>query len=196
MHSIYGLADPETGIVRYVGQTKNGLRRVKAHCIPSVLENPRTPIDRWCSKLVARNLEPQLCVLEEFDDVPKELLDKAETKWIASLNTKVPNGLNLTDGGEGRPGYVHTAETKKKLCEAWEKRRQRPVAESTRKKCRDHMLGNLPGNSRSVRFDDSLVFPSAKQAARYLGVSSTQVGRLCNTSKTIHGKSLVWVREK
>ena len=29
------------------------------------------------------------------------MLNEREIFWIAKLNTKVPNGYNLTDGGEG-----------------------------------------------------------------------------------------------
>jgi group I intron endonuclease len=38
-----------------------------------------------------------------------------EKYYIKEWNTKVPNGYNLTDGGEGMPGYSHTEEFKKAM---------------------------------------------------------------------------------
>lgn len=39
----------------------------------------------------------------------------AEKKFIKLLDTKLPNGYNLTDGGEGCNGFKHTKETKAKM---------------------------------------------------------------------------------
>lgn len=49
-------------------------------------------------------------ILKECDD--KEL-DFWEKYYIKELNTKVPYGYNLTEGGDGCKGYHHTEEIKK-----------------------------------------------------------------------------------
>jgi len=46
----------------------------------------------------------------------KELNEK-EKYWIKFYNCKVPNGYNLTDGGDGITGYIHTPEARKKISE-------------------------------------------------------------------------------
>lgn len=46
----------------------------------------------------------------------KKQLDKREIFWIKKLNSKAPNGYNLTDGGEGFRGN-HTEKTKQKISE-------------------------------------------------------------------------------
>ena len=53
-------------------------------------------------------------ILKECDD--KEL-DFWEMYYIKELNTKAPNGYNLTDGGDGCKGYSPSEETKRKLSE-------------------------------------------------------------------------------
>ena len=53
-------------------------------------------------------------ILKECDD--KEL-DFWEMYYIKELNTKVPNGYNMTDGGEGRSGSSVSKETRKKMSE-------------------------------------------------------------------------------
>jgi group I intron endonuclease len=45
-------------------------------------------------------------------------LDYWEQYYIKEWNTKVPNGYNLTDGGEGVFGYIHTEISKEKIRKA------------------------------------------------------------------------------
>lgn len=47
--------------------------------------------------------------------VSYEELDYWEMYYIKKLNTRHPNGYNLTDGGQGVHGYRHTEETKRKI---------------------------------------------------------------------------------
>lgn len=42
-------------------------------------------------------------------------LNNKEIYWIKKLNTKTPNGYNITDGGSGVKGFHHSKETKKIL---------------------------------------------------------------------------------
>lgn len=44
-------------------------------------------------------------------------LNQWEQYYIKELNTKYPNGYNLTDGGGGISGFKHSEETKKKISE-------------------------------------------------------------------------------
>ncbi len=48
----------------------------------------------------------------------EETLNEKEQFCIRFLNTKAPNGYNLTDGGDGVSGLVHSLETKAKMSEA------------------------------------------------------------------------------
>jgi group I intron endonuclease len=43
------------------------------------------------------------------------ILNDLEMSWIVLLRTKVPNGYNLTDGGEGMTGFRHSPETRRLL---------------------------------------------------------------------------------
>lgn len=53
-------------------------------------------------------------ILKECED---EELDKWEIYFIKELNTKVPYGYNMTDGGGGTSGFTISEETRKKLSE-------------------------------------------------------------------------------
>ena len=50
-----------------------------------------------------------------FHDVESDELSLFEMVTIWKMKTKVPYGYNLTDGGDGRSGYKHTAKTKRKI---------------------------------------------------------------------------------
>lgn len=54
-------------------------------------------------------------ILKECED---EELNYWEMYYIKELNTKTPNGYNLTDGGGGHRGYVPSEETKRKISES------------------------------------------------------------------------------
>jgi len=57
------------------------------------------------------------------ENFTKEILEVCSIKegperekyWIQSLGSKVPNGMNLTDGGEGSPGKIVSLETREQL---------------------------------------------------------------------------------
>lgn len=53
-------------------------------------------------------------ILKECND---DELNYWEKYYIKELNTKAPNGYNLTDGGDGLKGYSPSEETRKKLSE-------------------------------------------------------------------------------
>lgn len=76
--------------------------------------------------------------IEAFDfEILKECEDEELNQWemyyIKELNTKVPNGYNMTDGGDGKTGCSchHTEETKKKISKA---NKGHIVTEEARKK--------------------------------------------------------------
>lgn len=80
-------------------------------------------------------------ILAEDDD--NEWLCLMEQKWIKRLGTKVPNGYNHTDGGEGNIGWNPSDETRQKMREAGKRQfsvegaRERN-SESTKRYFREH----------------------------------------------------------
>lgn len=96
---------------KYVGQAtdlKARQRRWKANC-------------QYAGKAI--NAAKNKYGINAFDfEILKECEDDELNKWemyfIKELNTKAPNGYNLTDGGETIIGYTHTEETKRKIGEA------------------------------------------------------------------------------
>lgn len=61
-------------------------------------------------------------ILEEIKEKNLELLKEREIYWIKELNTKAPNGYNMSAGGDGMAERIVTEETRKKLSKTHLKR--------------------------------------------------------------------------
>ncbi len=94
---IYGLGDPFTDELRYVGKSSSGLARPRKHI--AITESPTTHKQRWVNKVMRANGRPEIHVLEEF--ACQSELDEAERFWIAYWKFIGGNLTNATDGGDG-----------------------------------------------------------------------------------------------
>ncbi len=110
----------------YVGQTTKGIdNRWELHC--RCARSPRTPaykglIAKAIRKYGADSFEHQ--VLSTASTQAE--LDNLEKIWITLLQTKVPNGYNLADGGYAAAGHVVTPEVKAVLSAAAKAQWQNP----------------------------------------------------------------------
>lgn len=109
---IYGLIDPRTGLVRYVGKTAVGMRRPQSHRTPCILRADQTHKGRWIRQLVAEGLLYVITVLEE---VEVNHLSIAERSWIARGRELGWPLTNSTDGGEGLSGHVFSPEHRQRI---------------------------------------------------------------------------------
>ena len=96
---IYGLFDPHTGELRYVGQTKNSLKtRLRSHIQASSLAVDTYKV-RWIKKLLSQNLKPIISEIQQLNTL--EELPTAEMYWIKFFKNQGCRLTNSTDGGEG-----------------------------------------------------------------------------------------------
>ena len=68
---------------------------------------------------------------EILKECKNEELNQWEMYYIKELNTKVPYGYNMTEGGDGCPGYIHSYETKRKISKG---NKGKKLSDVTRKK--------------------------------------------------------------
>ena len=112
---------------KYVGQATNlKVRQRDWNCLTQPYAGTAINAARAKYGLDAFDFE----ILKECDD---DELDYWEKYYIKELNTKVPYGYNLTDGGGGTSGYIFslTEEQKKKISEALKGRK---LSEETKDK--------------------------------------------------------------
>lgn len=99
--TIYALAEPETGEIRYIGKTiKKPEERYYSHIYSP---NNKMYVGRWIIKLAKKNLLPKLVILEK--NIPLDKLDEREIFWIKNGREAGWRLTNTTDGGGGALGF-------------------------------------------------------------------------------------------
>jgi hypothetical protein len=101
---VYGLRDPRTNEIRYVGKSTSGLGRPKAHFRESRRGDYDSHKSRWLRQLDAAGLRCEIVVLQACGNDSEAIA--AERAWIA-MGKPAGTLTNMTDGGEGRPGKGH-----------------------------------------------------------------------------------------
>lgn len=103
---IYGLFDPRTQELRYIGKAANPNKRFRDH-LHDEARNHRT---NWIKSLKMLGLIPEMLILEE---VSEEVAYKEEHWWISYMKGLGADLTNLTDGGAGFTGQ-HTEVNKER----------------------------------------------------------------------------------
>lgn len=120
---VYGLIDPITKELRYIGYSSNYLERYKEHLLPSNLKK-KTHKAYWLTSLVKRSLTPQIIILEEAaseaDALEKEIELIAYYRYIGCSLT------NGTLGGDGRYGFVTSEDVKRKISASMKGKNTKP----------------------------------------------------------------------
>ena len=95
MVNIYGLVDPRSGEVRYVGRTKQGLGlRLQQH-IDNGREKFKHPRAEWVRALFAEGMRPLITHLETAEDAEQVT---AEAKWMERFAGLVNSGTAAQGG--------------------------------------------------------------------------------------------------
>jgi group I intron endonuclease len=117
----------------------------------------------------------------EFCD--SQNIKQREKFWIKKLNTKVPNGYNLTEGGDGLIGYKHTEESKKKIGDksGWNKGLKNIYSDKTLQKMSNSHKGIRSGKTHN---DDTKI----KMSISHKGKKLTEEHK-DNISKFAKGKT-------
>ncbi len=111
--AIYGLIDPRSGHLRYIGQTYKLLPLRLLQHISNAKANRKAHVYSWIRQLLLLKLEPEIEALEEFPTgIPFEELDEAEIFQIAYWKFL---GAELTNHTEGGKVFRFTEEFKKQV---------------------------------------------------------------------------------
>lgn len=96
---VYGLRDPRTQAIRYIGRSSSGLTRPKQHWLASRNNKSRRHSVCWLRELAEHGLRCEIVVLQTCTSVAEA--SEAERFWIV-LGRSAGTLTNHTDGGEGR----------------------------------------------------------------------------------------------
>lgn len=132
---IYGLKDPLTDVIMYVGKSSSGLKRPRYHA-HAARKGDGGLCANWIRGLLDLELMYEIVVLEYVVDA-SVLVDR-EVWWIACGRNNGWPLLNQTIGGEGLPGFKHYKLTKSKLRDAALRQWSNP---NSRKRITESMIG-------------------------------------------------------
>jgi hypothetical protein len=118
--TIYGLIDPRTDQLRYVGKTSASLeKRLSAHVARCNLLTKRHS-SRWLKGLADSGLHPEIFEIEIVQAGGDWI--EAEQFWIAYFRSIGADLTNICVGGEGVGGYKFSPERKQELSEKFKGR--------------------------------------------------------------------------
>jgi group I intron endonuclease len=90
----------------YIGQSIEPIIRIKSHYV----DKDNCYFHRALRIYGKENFEWEIIM-----SGPESAINDVEIGCIVFENTKIPFGYNMTDGGEGASGHVHSEETKRKI---------------------------------------------------------------------------------
>lgn len=108
---IYGLYDPTTYELRYIGKAQNLTKRLWEH-VKNSKSGQRTYKGAWIRKLLREDKKP---IISAIQKTTEETWQDDEKMCIAQAKAEGANLTNHTKGGDGIPGYKHSEETRQKI---------------------------------------------------------------------------------
>ena len=124
---------------KYVGQhSGDDLKQYWNHCVRAALRGrqDKPHLYNAVRKYGVENFEVEPLVVVNS----KQEMDKYEIGLIRALDTRRPNGYNLTDGGDGQLGRIPSEKTRRKISET-KKSQKLHHSEDTKQRLRKAMLG-------------------------------------------------------
>lgn len=109
--NIYTLHEPN-GEIRYVGKTILPIRLRLSRHISNAQKGTRSYCASWLRSLAKRGLEPEIRLLQVISG---DKWADAEKYWISYFRQNGCRLVNLSDGGDGAPGYKHRPDSIAKM---------------------------------------------------------------------------------
>jgi hypothetical protein len=205
---VYGLCDPNTKQLRYIGITIQGFHRIREHFYKSEkkskISNCLSPSQSWINKLKIQNKIFEVVYLEYFDN--EFGLDDAERFYIEYFRSIGASLLNVELGGKKENGI--TTDERKRISQKTKEAMARP---EVRQKLINSHVGQASHNkgkkvspevknkiskaqeARVVYIQDNLgnIYRGYQHAADSIGCSQSGINNCINgRAKTIKGRTL------
>lgn len=114
-HVIYGLRDPRTKEIRYIGKTNNPKKRLSGH-LRDARHGGNFHVHRWIRTLIDRDMLPEVVILES--EISSSSIDAREIWWISEGKRQGWKLTNITEGGDGGApftGKTHSIDTRTRM---------------------------------------------------------------------------------
>jgi group I intron endonuclease len=156
---IYGLVEPKTNTLRYVGKTTDLDRRLRRHINERFNNNSYK--DRWIRKLIDNNEKPEIVLIDFVNNNDWQYWEKFYISYYKFIGCKLTNGTKGGDEPPSTKGRKHTEESKRKMSETKKGKsipwlnngKERSV---THKKNLSKSLKGRVSPNKGKKFDDNL----------------------------------------
>lgn len=125
--NIYGLIDPITKQLRYIGKSDKVNLRLRQHIKDSKKRGNLNKKEAWIKSLLNKNNKPEIKIIEVVN------YNEWQSKEIYYINKYKNEGIGLlndTNGGDGVSGYKHGKASLNKMSRTWIKKGEH-LSEST-----------------------------------------------------------------
>jgi transcriptional regulator with XRE-family HTH domain len=149
---IYGLTDPLSGQLRYIGKSSGGLKRPKQHGMPSRLNKEKGYKVNWIKSLHTMGLTYGVVVIQELDSI--EEMDNLERQWINYFKALGCPLTNIALGGTSYTGIfgLMTNEHKKAISKAL---KGRPFSDIHKKRLSQVQIGRVASEATKLKMSQS-----------------------------------------
>lgn len=189
---IYGLIDPNSKELRYIGKALNLRKRFSQHHRISVLK-PKTHKNNWLKSLLNKGQSAELVIIEKYN-TPEEL-PQAEIDMIAYFKFIGCDLVNTTNGGEGSLGIKnflgkhHSQESKNKISESNKGQKR---TDETKQNISKSKIGKPSPRLGMIASEKTLIKMSEASKRNKHKISETNTKRFKNKSWSIIDGKRVW----
>jgi len=178
---IYGIKEPTTDRIRYVGLSTQGMTRPLQHFMPCYARHETSHKSNWIKKhFTGVDPRPFIVILERCD---RSNVEEREIFWIGKLRSEGVDLVNMTDGGSAGLGRRFSSETRAKISRS--KKGQKHSPEARAKMSASH-LGVPVGTRRPKRpviDQNGRTYGSITEAGKQLNLSIGNIAKCLNGSR-------------
>jgi hypothetical protein len=180
---VYALvAESDQDNIRYIGRAKNPNGRLRNH-LRFAEKGRKEHVYNWINKVKDKGDKVKLIIIE--DDLTWEESAAREIHYIAYYRSLGFDLTNMTSGGDGRPGYVISKETREKIGKY---HRGKVLSDETKQKIRDAKIGKKVSDETKAKISNSTRNISPKGNSRQKHAMTDEVKAKISRTLVINNK--------
>jgi group I intron endonuclease len=152
---IYKITD-ELGNTRYIGKSNNPRRRLYQH----IKDKSNLHKFNWLNSIIKRGHKP---IIEIIEKVSIDSWKEREIYWISKFKEDGIDLINMTIGGDGAEGMIHTEESKQRMRKSklgipLSEDHKKNISEAVKLKSQETPNYNRSGNNLKQPLDRDLLY--------------------------------------
>jgi hypothetical protein len=170
MSCVYALvASSDESTIRYIGRAKNPQGRLRNH-LRFAEQGRKEHVYNWINKVKDSGDTVKLIIVE--DDLTWEESAEREIHYIAYYRSLGFDLTNMTSGGDGRPGYIISKETREKIGRF---HKGKILSDETKQKIREAKIGKKVSEETKAKISSSTRNISPKGNSRQKHAMTNEV---------------------